>query len=74
VYVNRREFLEKSAKTAAVVVIASAIPASVTRGAEGSRHSATHVPKQAGENTMKDQQGSNYYISQKSKLLEDFDK
>jgi hypothetical protein len=29
VYVNRREFLEKSAKAAAVGVIASAIPASV---------------------------------------------
>ena len=72
--VNRREFLEKSAKTAAVVVIVSAIPASITRGAEGSPRSASHVLKQAGENSMKDQQGSDYYITQKSKLLEDIDK
>ena len=72
--VNRREFLEKSAKTAAVVVIASAIPASITRGAEASSRSAAHALKQAGGDTMKDLQGSNYYTSQKSKLLEDFDK
>jgi hypothetical protein len=74
VNVNRREFMEKSAKTAAMVVIASAIPVSITRGAEGSSRSGTHALKQAKGNTMKDQQSSNYYVSQKSKLLEDFDK
>jgi hypothetical protein len=74
VNVNRREFLEKSAKAAAVAVIASTIPASITRGDEGSPRSAAHVLKQAEGNRMKDQQASNYYISRKSKLLENFDK
>jgi len=72
--INRREFLEKSAKTAAVVVIASTIPASISRGHESSRDIALDVPKEKRGRSVKTQQLNNYYISKKSELLKGHDK
>jgi len=72
--INRREFLEKSAKTAAVVVIASTVPASISRGHESSPDIASDVPKEKRGHNVKRQQGNNYYLSKKSELLKGHEK
>jgi hypothetical protein len=72
--ITRREFLEKSAKTAAVVVIASTIPASISRGYESSPNVASDLPIEKRGRRMKRHQGNNYYLSKKSELLKGHDK
>jgi hypothetical protein len=72
--INRREFLEISAKTTAVVVIASTCPASISRGHESSPDMASDVPKEKRGRSVKRPQGNNHYLSKKSELLKGHDK
>lgn len=71
---DRREFLEKSAKTAAVVLIAGTIPPSIARAQGSSPERAPNTPPQERGHSIKKGELSNYYLSQKSNLLEDYDK
>ena len=76
---NRREFIERSAKTMAVVVVGSTIPISITIGSctKGDENTPSRA---TGGNTKKEgssvhkQQVTNYYISRKSELLKSYDK
>jgi hypothetical protein len=72
--INRREFLELSAKTTAVVVIASTVPASISRGHESSPDRASDVPGEKRGRSVERQQGNNYYLSKRSELLKGQDK
>ena len=73
--INRREFLEKSAKTAVCVVIASTIPTSISRGHESFHDRVNYnSSKEKRGRSVKTQQGHNYYISKKSELVEGHDK
>jgi len=57
--INRREFIEKSAKTAAVVVIAGTVPASISRGHESPPDTASDVPEEKRGHSVKRQQVNN---------------
>ena len=71
---NRREFIERSAKTMAVVVVGSTIPISITAGSctKGDENTTS---KATGGNTKKEgssvhkQQGTNYYISSFTEIV-----
>lgn len=76
---NRREFLEKSTKTIAVVAVGSAIPISITMGScskgdKGSNDKATDDETKMSGHNMNKQEFNNYYMSRKSDLLDDYDK
>jgi len=76
---NRREFIERSAKTMAVVVVGSTIPISITigsctKGDENTPSKATGGNTKKEGSSVRKQQVTNYYISRKSELLESYDK
>lgn len=72
--INRREFLELSAKTTAVVVITSTVPPSISRGHESSADRASDVPEEKRGHSVERPPGHNYYLSKRSELLKGHDK
>jgi hypothetical protein len=76
---NRREFMEKSVKTLAVVVVGSTIPISVTTGSCTNDDENTTIKAIGGKigeggSSLNHQQATSYYISRKSELLKTYDK
>jgi len=71
---NRREFMERSAKTIAVVAVGSTIPISITvgsctKGDENTTSKATGGKIEKGVSSVNKQPADNYYMSRKSELL-----
>jgi hypothetical protein len=76
---NRREFMERSAKTIAVVVVGSTIPIPITIGScikddENTTSNATGGKIEKGGSSVNNQQVNNYYTSRKPELLKSYDK
>jgi len=76
---NRREFMETSAKTAAVVAVGSTIPISFTisscsKGDETTITRAAGGGKETGGIDVDKKAGKNYYISRKTELMKNYDK
>jgi len=76
---NRREFMERSAKTVAIVAIGTTIPISITisscsKGDDNTSDQAIGCNKKSEGIGVHKQLAENYYISRKSELLKSYDK